>query len=184
MLANDDEWFIYGGELQATAAFKPPDADSVAVYEVYQYGPQRASFEPGFVLDTLPDDITRYVTSGAAVSIPSENLGYYFGGLRAADYGPIYYPPSPLNESVNADQLSTTLIELDMSMQRQEKWTNHTLPPAVPGRASPEIVWVPVSEHGVLIAIGGVINPVYDNSTLTNNASANAASVSWSFFMS
>lgn len=178
MLANDYEWFTYGGVLDLTDAYNPPAGDAVAAYEVYASGPPK-NFEAGYILDQLPDDINRYVTDGAGVSIPSENLGYYFGGLRSASWGPIYYLPGAANESLNADQLSLTMIELDMSVQLKEKWNNYTLT-EVPGRASAEIVWLPVSKQGILVAIGGVIFPAYDNINQTNNASATAASVSLS----
>ena len=177
MFANDYEWFTYGGLLADTAAYSNPDSQSVAAYEQYPSGPPK-QFSPGYILDDLPDGITRYVTYGAGVSIPSENLGFYFGGLRSASWGEIVLTPGVQNQSLNADVNSLTLIELDMSVQQQEKWTNHTLLPDVaPGRASAEIAWVPVSEQGILVAIGGVIDPAYANVNQTNNASTNAASV-------
>jgi hypothetical protein len=176
MFANDYEWFTYGGLLADTAAYENPGAQSVAAYEQYSSGPPK-QFSPGYILDQLPDGITRYVTYGAGVSIPSENLGFYFGGLRSSSRGEIVLNPGPANESVNADVNSLTLIELDMSVQQQEKWNNYTLPTTVPGRASAEIAWVPVSEQGILVAIGGVIDPAYANVNQTNNASTNAASV-------
>ena len=176
MFANDYEWFTYGGLLPDTAAYENPDAQSVAAYEQYPSGAPK-QFAPGYILDTLPTGITRYVTYGAGVSVPSENLGFYFGGLRSSSWGEIILDPGPANESVNADVNSLTLIELDMSVQQQEKWNNYTLPAAAPGRASAEIAWVPVSEQGILVAIGGVIDPAYANVNQTNNASVNAASV-------
>jgi hypothetical protein len=175
MMANDFEWFTYGGLLTETGAFTPPPADSVASYEQFASGPPK-QFEQGYILDSLPSDITRYVTYGAGVSVPSENLGFYFGGLRAAEFGPIYLFPA--NESVNADVLSSNMIQLDMSVQQQETWNNFSLPSAAPGRASAELVWVPVSERGVLVAIGGVINPVFANINQTNTAAENTVSVS------
>ena len=57
MFANDYEWFTYGGLLQMTKAYNPPAADSVLAYDVYQSGPPR-QFEHGFVLATLPENIT------------------------------------------------------------------------------------------------------------------------------
>lgn len=177
MLANDYEWFTYGGQLALTDAFKAPAADSVASYQVYPSGPPKA-FNKGFILNTLDSGITRYITDGAAVSVPSENLGFYFGGLRSASWGPIYYLPGPQNQSVNADQLSLTLIELDMTVQGKEKWKNSTFPTSVPGRADAELVWVPVSEKGILVAIGGVLFPAHANVNQTNNASSTAISVS------
>ena len=64
-----------------------------------------------------------------------------------------------------------------MSTQGQETWTNSSLPTSVPGRANAELVWVPVSEKGVLVAIGGVIDPVFANVNQTLNASDTADSV-------
>ncbi|KAL5318176.1 hypothetical protein ACEPPN_013235 [Leptodophora sp. 'Broadleaf-Isolate-01'] len=184
MFANDYEWYTYGGQLRTTDAFKAPAGNAVAAYQVYPSGPPKA-FNKGYILDTLPDGITRYVTDGGAVSVPSENLGFYFGGLRAASFGPIFYLPGPRNQSVNPDQLSTTLIEIDMAKQGGETWKNSTLPTSVPGRANPELVWVPVSEQGILVAIGGVIFPSYANVNQTNNASATAQSEAQSpLFMS
>ncbi|KAH8804936.1 hypothetical protein F5884DRAFT_797760 [Xylogone sp. PMI_703] len=173
MFANDFEWFIYGGELQQTSAFRLPGADSVASYQVYPSGPPK-NFQPGFILGNLPDGVTRYITDGAAVSIPSENLGVYFGGLRSPSWGPFYYTPS--NESVNANFESTRLITVDMTNQNFETWTNKSIPSSVPGRANAEIAWVPVSEQGILVAIGGVLFPEYAEIGLFTNASATATS--------
>lgn len=177
MLANDYEWFTYGGLLGTTDAFKPPPGNEVTAYEAYATDRTR-QFASGYTLKDLPDDLTRYVTYGAAVSVPSENLGFYFGGLRAANYGPIYYQPPNSNASVRADTQSLTMMELDMSVQQKEVWNNHSLPAQVPGRAGAELVWVPVSEKGILVAVGGVIFPSYSYSTQKVNVSATAQSVS------
>jgi hypothetical protein len=171
MFANDYQWFTYGGQLGLTDAFDAPDEDSIAKYMKYQSGPPR-QFESGWQLDKLPEGITRYVTNGAAVSVPSENLGFYFGGLRSSKWGPIYYTPG------NASQQSLTMIEVDMTTQLQETWKNYTLPSSVPGRANAELIWVPVSEKGILVAVGGVIFPAYATAGQRNNASATAESVS------
>ncbi|KAH8586853.1 hypothetical protein B0O99DRAFT_585342 [Bisporella sp. PMI_857] len=175
MFANDYEWFTYGGLVAFTDAFKAQDADQVASYQAYPNGLPVQQFSPGYLLKELTVPITRYVTAGAAASAPSENLGFYFGGLRAANFGPIYQN-SGRNYSVNADVNSLTLIEANMTSQNQETWTNSTLPKEAPGRASAELVWVPVSDKGILVAIGGVIFPYYANVNQTNNASINALS--------
>ncbi|TAQ85813.1 hypothetical protein B7494_g5867 [Chlorociboria aeruginascens] len=165
MFANDYEWITYGGLLAYSLAASPQLATAFSEYFVYPT--IQTSFTPGFQIGTLPDGVTRYVTDGAAVSVPSENLGFYFSGLRANSSGPIYFPSD--NETVNADQLSDTLIKVDMGVEYQEKWSNITLPPTVPGRANAEVVWVPVSEQGILVAIGGVVKPAYDNANQTDN---------------
>ncbi|RDL33728.1 uncharacterized protein BP5553_08096 [Venustampulla echinocandica] len=175
MFANDYEWFTYGGLLATTDAFRSPGKDVVTAYEAYSSDPSR-QFASGYTIKYLPDGLTRYVSNGAAVSVPSENLGFYFGGLRAASSGPIYYQPPNSNASIRADTQSLNMVELDMSVQQKEAWTNRTLPPEVPGRAGAELVWVPISERGVLVAIGGVIFPSYANSSQKVNASATAES--------
>jgi hypothetical protein len=179
MFANDYEWISYGGLPALTDAYNAQAATSVATYDAYSQGVKQ--FFAGYILGTLPDGMTRYLTSGAAVSVPSENLGFYFGGMRSASWGPIYYLPGPKNSSVNADQLSLTMIEVNMGVQYKETWSNHTLPSTVPGRADAELVWVPVSKQGVLVAIGGVVYPSYLNVNQTNNASATASSVGLPF---
>jgi hypothetical protein len=176
MLANDYEWFTYGGLLSVTDAYPAPPDNAVAEYQAYAYGPPK-QFGEGYVLEYLPPGMTRYVTDGAAVSVPSENLGFYFGGLRSSTFGPIYYDPGEANITLNADDLSETLIELDMSVQTKPVWNNHTLPTSVPGRANAEIVWVPVSKQGLLVAIGGVIFPAYANVNQSDNPSQTLQSV-------
>jgi hypothetical protein len=159
MFANDDEYVTYGGLVLETEAFPPPDPQSVEKYEAFWYGAPDKQFTPGFIYGTLPSGVTLYVTDGGGVSVPSENAGFYFSGLRSASSGAIYYQSS--NESVTADVVSNTLISVNMTIQRNETWANQTLPISVPGRANPEIVWIPVSKQGVLIAIGGSVDPEF-----------------------
>lgn len=176
MFANDDEYYTYGGLVAVTDAYSPPESQYAEVYEAYWYGAPGKSFTPGFVYEPLPQGVTRYVTAGGAVSVPSENKGYYFSGLRSASSGPIFYPAG--NESINADVVSNTLISVDMTTQRKEVWSNETLPSSVPGRANPEIVWVPVSKQGVLIAIGGSVDPEFAYGSQSLNDSQMAHDVS------
>jgi hypothetical protein len=176
MLANDYEWYTYGGLVVITGAYSAQGEDTALTYQVYPSGPPK-DFQPGFLTVTLPTNLTRYVAYGGAVSIPSENLGYYFAGLRSSNFSEIYLDTSPKTPYYNADTPSSTLISVDMTDPNKSKWKNDTLPSTVPGRASPEIAWVPVSEQGALIAIGGVIDPSYANLNHSNNASTNAQSV-------
>jgi hypothetical protein len=168
MFANDYEWFTYGGLIQPTDAFPTQEGNKIAGYQQYPYGPPK-QFAPSYVVKDLTGNITRYITDGAAVSVPSENLGYYFGGLRSSVWGEILQSPGR-NDTLNADVNSVTMIEVNMAIQGSEVWSNLTLPTSVPGRASAEIVWVPIGDHGVLVAIGGVVNPSYANINRTNNA--------------
>ncbi|KAH6705879.1 hypothetical protein EV126DRAFT_178982 [Verticillium dahliae] len=163
MLVNDAQLSLYGGLVKKTDAFLPPRADDALTYQVYQYGPVRDQFEPGFVANTLPSGMTRYVAYGGAVSAPSENMAWYVGGLRAPHWGPIFQRNTNLTE--NAVNASNTLLTLDMASQTDLLWKNVTLPDGVKGRANPEVVWVPVGERGILVVIGGVTYPDWLTST-------------------
>ncbi|KAF4637195.1 hypothetical protein G7Y89_g887 [Cudoniella acicularis] len=173
MFANDYEWYTYGGLLSLTAGYELPPDNQVAVYEAYASGPPK-QFIAGFRVGSVPIPMTRYVTNGAAVSVPSENLGFYFGGLRSPTWGDITYLPD--NDTTLANVESTTLIQLNMTVQTSETWNNNSLPTTVPGRANAELVWVPVSANGVLVAIGGVINPTFATDYQSDNASETAQS--------
>ena len=159
LLANDDEFFLYGGLLDRTDAYSYPDGDVVSAYRVDQYGAYKAAFRPGLINANLPGAMTRYVAYGGAASAPSENKAWYFSGLRAPSWGPIYNVNG--NVSLTAVNVSRTLISVDMATQQEESWTNTTLPATVAGRANPELVWVPVGAQGLLVAIGGVTYPEF-----------------------
>jgi len=176
MLANDDEWFLYGGLLVRTDAYAPPHEDDVTAYQAYQYGVEKPAFRPSFVQDQLPAGMTRYVTFGGAANAPSENKAFYFGGMRSPTWGPIYTSTS--NQTLQPSNVSDTLIMLDMATQQQEKWSNKTLPDFINSRANPELVWVPVGDQGILVALGGVVFPDFISSS--HKSSNEAASVSLS----
>jgi hypothetical protein len=176
MFANDYEFWTYGGLLINTSEYQTAAADSIAEYELYPSAPG-AQTESGFILATLPANMTRYLAWGAAVSVPSENLGFYFAGLRSSTWGPIYNLAD--NQSLVADTLSTRLIEVTMNLDTQSDatWNNISLPGTVPGRAGAELVWIPVSEQGILVGIGGVLDFVYATVNLSNNATVDSDSV-------
>ncbi|KAK3390835.1 hypothetical protein B0H63DRAFT_123895 [Podospora didyma] len=158
MLANDAEWFTYGGMLMKTDVLSEPAKDIVLGYYKDQYGPQ-LTFTPGFLFDNLDNNLTRYLAYGGAASAPSENKAWYFSGMHSPSFGPIY--ESGIDPAFTAVNVSNTLITLDMTTQQKETWTNETLPPGIPGRGTPELVWVPVGAQGILVALGGVISPSY-----------------------
>jgi hypothetical protein len=141
--------------LTALTSSEEPNGPNQAVgYEQDQYGPYRTLWQPGFVQKDLPNNLTRYITNGAGVSAPSENLGFYFSGMHGVNWGTINYGDQSANVTAN------TLITVNLTVMGQETWENDTLPDSIPPRANAELVWIPVSESGVLIAIGGVIYPV------------------------
>ncbi|KAI0441764.1 hypothetical protein F4803DRAFT_576167 [Xylaria telfairii] len=160
MLANDHEFALYGGLLMYTDGYDLPDADQVLYYRASGDGAPAQKFIPGFTGGKLPDNLTRYVTYGGAANAPSENKAWYFGGSRSPSWGPIY---QPYNDSFNPTNVSNTLITLDLSESESEKWTNATLPPNIPSRANPSVVWVPVGDQGILVVLGGVAYPEYNN---------------------
>ncbi|EAW25695.1 uncharacterized protein NFIA_045140 [Aspergillus fischeri NRRL 181] len=192
MFTNDNELYLYGyfdplftnsrltirsGLLRLTDSQDPPAGNTVLGYERYQYGPDRESWQPGFIIDNLDTGVTRYVTNGAGVTAPSENLGFYFSGMRGKDWGPIYA------DDKSANVTSDHMIKVDMSSMRENKWSNLSLPTYVPARANGELVWVPVAESGVLVAIGGVINPatIFSSDGLTRAQQNASESVSPGF---
>lgn len=92
--------------------------------------------------------------------------------MRGTDWGPI------LNDAESANTLSNHLISVNMSVMRQETWANDTLPSFIPARANAEIAWIPAGENGVLVAIGGVIDPVSLTAAQEINSSQTNDSVS------
>lgn len=172
-LANDDEYFLYGGSYISNTANSEPAGDTVLEYQQYGYGEDQV-FSPGWLTPDLSGNLTNYIAYGAAANVPSENLAFLFSGLRAPDWGPIIYPVA--KDSTSASEPSNTLISLDLSTQNQEKWTNNTLPDYIQGRASPELVWVPVGKQGVLVALGGVVYPsIVTLSTVSDNETASVS---------
>lgn len=158
----------FRGLTRSTDAYTPPDAHAVLGYEAYQYGPERISWSRGFIQATLPDNVTRYVTNGASASAPSENLGFYFSGLRGAGW-------KTITENTRDWYLADTLIEVDMSTMRGEQWSNNTLPDDVPPRAGAELVWIPVGGRGALVAIGGMTAVEYLLSSPLNSSQSSDA---------
>ena len=179
MFTNHQELYLYGGLPRLTDSASPQSENTVLGYEAYQYGAHRESWAPGFYQGGLTEGVTRYVTNGAGTSAPSENLGFYFSGMRAPDWGPIYY------DDASASVTANTLIEVDLSTMRDEQWSNTTLPDDIEPRANAELVWLPVSERGVLIAIGGVTSPEEISPTGLNESEiSESKSVSPSFMKS
>lgn len=161
MLANDHEFFLYGGAARQSTIFKPQAADDIIGYRLTQYtnAAVAGQFFPGGFNGQLPTGITRYVTYGGAANAPSEQKAWYVGGMRSASSGPLFH--LTYNETVLATNASQQLITLDMASQNFETWSNDTMPKDVMARANPEVVWVPVGEKGILAVIGGVTFPSY-----------------------
>ncbi|KAL2813846.1 hypothetical protein BJX63DRAFT_207880 [Aspergillus granulosus] len=149
MWANDNKFYLYGGLLNPTQSLDEPSEDQILAYEQYQYGPYSDLWRPQFINTDLDDGVTRYITNGAGVSSPSQNLGFYISGLRAPDWGPIY-------SNGSATALSQQMIRVDMEEMRNPVFSNVTIPDTIPARANAEAIWVPVSDRGIVVLIGGV----------------------------
>lgn len=173
IMANDHEWYLYGGLLRDTAGFSLPPADSVLEYQESQYGVDKPSFIPGFSIKNLPKGVTRYLAYGGAANVPSENKAFYFSGMSSASRGEIFQ----IGGRDTADTTSNTLIVLDMETQLQETWKNVTLPSQIKGRANPELVWVPVGKQGVLVSLGGVVYPDFASVVALSDNSSESVSL-------
>jgi hypothetical protein len=163
MLANDAEFFLYGGLIRRTSQYPEPYADDILGYQAYQYGAPKGSWRPGFIQQRLPVGLTRYLAYGGGVNAPSENKAWYFSGFKSPTGGPIYELST--NDSINAINVSSTLLTLDLRTQQQESWKNSTLPDFIKGRANPEVVWLPVGPQGILVVLGGVVYPEFVEAT-------------------
>lgn len=166
LLGNDDEFFLYGGAWDQTDTSADPIPTQDTVYRGYPYGIDQTAFASGTNTYDLKD-LTKYIAYGAAANAPSENLAFYFSGTRTPSWGAIYSISG--NDTFVANETSNTLITLDMTTQFEETWTNDTLPDTVTARASPELVWVPVGEQGILVALGGVTYPGYVSGGFTSS---------------
>lgn len=175
MLSNNEEWYLFGGLLSDSGGYTQPDGDEGLYYEAYRYGVDR-TFTQHTGNYKLPSGMTRYIAYGGAANGPSENKAWYFSGMRSPIWGPIF--ESNINKSNIPSSVSNTLITLDMTTQTQETFSNVTLPDSVQGRANPDLVWVPVGEQGILVAIGGVVYPDFVNITrVSSNATASVSRI-------
>ena len=181
LLHNDEEFFLFGGLLTKTASLSDPPGNSVRAYR--KYSSKVDGLQPGFITDNLDNNITRYVTYGGGVSAPSENRAWYFSGYRSNSSGPIYVP-SGATKATTASQVANQLITLDLTTQQKEDWSVKALPSFIQGRANPEVVWVPVGDKGILVALGGVVDADYFNMVPKSSNEANSVSVHHILFLS
>ncbi|EED11581.1 conserved hypothetical protein [Talaromyces stipitatus ATCC 10500] len=147
---NTDELVLYGGLLRPSNSTLEPGSRSFYGYSINSTS---ILHQPGFYYAEVPDNMTRYVTNGAGVSAPSERLGFYFGGMRGYDWGPIS------NDDGSAAYSANTLISVVLEDTDTQHWTNQTLPENIPSRANAVVEWLPVSHSGILVVIGGVSIP-------------------------
>jgi hypothetical protein len=158
MLANDDQFFLYGGVFQSSdAEYQTPDSDEVLSNQLFLYGAER-TWTADWKEWRLSDKTDRYITYGGAANAPSENKAWYFSGMTSPTHGEINLNWNPDGKTF-AQNVSNYFVEVDMAEQGAGVWTNSTLPSKIKGRANPEMVWVPVGEQGILVVLGGVVYP-------------------------
>lgn len=145
---------IPSGMARATNVTDTPAGNVVLGYEAYQYNSDAQMWAPKWYSANLPSDVTRYITNGAGTSAPSENMGFYFSGMRAPDWGAFTF------DDMKSNSTADTLITVNMSEMGKGKWANSSLPDSVSARSKAELVWLPVSKSGALVVIGGVVEPV------------------------
>lgn len=164
----------HSGVLRDTQSQSEPDGNEILSYELDQYGRDSPTWRPGTYNVHLDNDVTRYISYGAGVSAPSENLGFYISGTHAANWGPVY-------DDATANLTSNKMMTMDMSTMRSYKWSNKTLPDYVKGRANAEAVWLPVAGSGIVVLIGGVTDSAAVVRTLDDDQEKRSESTSPSF---
>ncbi|ETN41026.1 uncharacterized protein HMPREF1541_02960 [Cyphellophora europaea CBS 101466] len=152
MFTSDYELYTYGGLPRSDSS-----SSTILNYRLFPSEGQTI-FSPGPRTGVdLDNDVSNYVTSGGWASAPSENKGWYFSGMRAASWGPLAQMASTDDVRAVTD-LSNVLITADFTSPGSASWQNTTLPSDVRPRVNPELVWIPVAQQGVLLAIGGVLH--------------------------
>ncbi|KAK5560134.1 hypothetical protein LTR46_001884 [Exophiala xenobiotica] len=152
MFASYDEFYAWGG-MTLTSLNTAPRTVNDPLYNLPAgknddlglpntgYQPQNSNFPTG-------------ITNGAGANAPSENLGFYFGGLYNQNGSKYDYFDPPTDEA-------NFLVKVTMDDLTFADWAIINPPdsPTIPWRAEGALVWVPTSSQGILIAIGGVVKP-------------------------
>lgn len=120
------------------------------------YAPQDRNFRPR--------------TNGAAASVPSENLAFYFGGVYNENGAQYTSGNPPTNQS-------TQLIRVSTVNQGHALWQEWILKDTIPPwRAEAGLVWLPTSAQGILVVLGGTTTPTdiffdpsKENATISHN---------------
>lgn len=184
MFATDDAFYLFGyvqqawpsqlltsshsGELAGITAIP---ANETLGYQVYP-STSGQTITNETVRMTLA--ISNYIAAGAGVNVPSESLGFYFSGLVAPNGVQIVNDQTP-GELPNT--LVSSMIRFDMSNPQNPTGLSLPLPDYVAPRASAELVWIPVSSQGVLIAIGGLTKLVASDLEINFTSSDHSSSV-------
>lgn len=183
MLANDGEFLLYGGGVTVIdGQYTEPSPQSIVRYSKYSFGEGIGSFRPGFGNTLLPKGITRLVTHGAAVNAPSENKAWYFSGLTAP-FGNSFTAIPSFEANSTANITSQHMIQVDMKAQYGEQWLKPALPSQTKGRSNAAVVWVPVGEQGILVVLGGAVDPQWASDDAISANATNSVSTASSLLV-
>lgn len=81
MLANDNEFIVYGGLVDDTDSIDPKPPANYYVARYLHSSEQTSLAQPQWKTMALERG-TRYIADGAYVNVPSENKAFIFGGSR------------------------------------------------------------------------------------------------------
>ncbi|KKA28696.1 hypothetical protein TD95_003438 [Thielaviopsis punctulata] len=128
--------YFYGGEYTNT---NPPNSASLWQYDITHSNWSTVSYQQTFPVNGL--------AHGGSVSPPGYGYGYYYGGwLRNTTSGSW---TSPLGIA------SPNLLIYNMD---EQSWQNSSQPDDGRPRAEGSMVFLPMSDRGMLVYIGGVID--------------------------
>lgn len=109
------------------------------------------------------------ITAGASVSVPSEELSFYLGGMARANYSTVRYPLRDNNLVTTRSFFKCNITQLDRPSCRSLE-----LAAEIESRAGAELLWLPIGVQGALVLIGGVsmlsnVLPTAVNTNSTDN---------------
>ena len=89
------------------------------------------------------------LSHSTSLSVPNEELAFHFSGAVwtvAVLYAETW-------------SIAHSLIEVQLSDYGQARFVNMTLPANVHGRVGAEAIWIPTGARGLVLVLGGVVNP-------------------------
>jgi hypothetical protein len=130
--AVNKKFYLYGGEYNGIA---PP------AYQTWDYDVLASNWS--MMTPAVSQSSIRRASYGAGVAVDDRAMGYYYGGwLSNASEATWSGPPLALS----------TFLEYDMI---SNSWTNSTGPDSI-GRAEGIMVYIPASDSGMLVYLGGI----------------------------
>jgi hypothetical protein len=136
------KFYLYGGEYNGVA---PP------LYETWEYDVLVSNWSQ--MNPDVTQSLIQRASYGAGVATEDRALGYYYGGWLSNASDATWGAGPPLALS--------TFLEYDMI---KNSWTNTTGPDTI-GRAEGIMVYIPASDSGMLVYLGGIQSSAPGNLT-------------------